>query len=66
MIKFARKRDEKIADLAWQLTDTESILPFIIKIIRFGEFRSIHSNLYRLAGIIRKKISLFTFHLKHV
>lgn len=53
MIKFAHKRDEKIADLAWQLTDTESILPFIIKIIRFGEFRSIQLNLDRLAGIIR-------------
>lgn len=48
-----RERDEKIADLARQLTHTGSFLSFIIKIIRFGEFRSLQSNLNRLAGIIK-------------
>lgn len=47
-----RDRDEKIAGLARQLTNTGSFLTFIIKIIRFGEFRSLQNNMDQLAGII--------------
>ena len=47
-----RERDEKIAELARKLTHTGSFLSFIIRIIRFGEFRSLQTNLDRLAGII--------------
>ena len=48
-----RERDEKIAELARKLTHTGSFLSFIIRVIRFGEFRSLQSNLDRLAGIIK-------------
>ena len=48
-----RERDEKIADLADRLTSTGPLLSFILKIIRLGEFRSLQTNMNRLAGIIK-------------
>jgi hypothetical protein len=48
-----RERDEKIAELARKLTHTGSFLSFIIRIIRFGEFRSLQNNMDRLSGIIK-------------
>lgn len=45
-------RDGKIADLARRLTQTGPFLSFIIKIIRWGEFHPVQSNLDRLAGIV--------------
>ena len=46
-------RDAKIADLAKRLTNTGPFLSFIIKIIQLGEFRSLQTNMDRLAGIIK-------------
>jgi hypothetical protein len=43
-----QKRDAKIADLAKRLTQTGPFVSFIIKIIRWGEFRSLQSNLVRM------------------
>ncbi len=48
-----QKRDAKIADLAKRLTQRGPFISFIIKIIRWGEFRSLQTNLDRLAGIIK-------------
>lgn len=45
-------RDTKIAELAKRLTETGPFVSLIIKIIRWGEFRSLQSNLDRLAGIV--------------
>lgn len=47
-----RERDEKIANLAKRLTHTSPFVSFIIKVIRFGEFRSLQTNMDRLAGIV--------------
>lgn len=47
-----RERDEKIASLAKRLTHTSPFVSFIIKVIRFGEFRSLQTNMDRLAGIV--------------
>jgi hypothetical protein len=46
-------RDAKITDLAKRLTNTSPLLSLIIKIIRWGEFRSLQTNMDRLAGIIK-------------
>ena len=46
-------RDGKIAGLARRLTQTGPFILFIIKIIRWGEFRSLPHNLDRLAGIVK-------------
>lgn len=45
-------RDTKIADLAKRLTQTRPFVSFIIKVIRWGEFRSLPDNQDRLAGIV--------------
>ena len=47
-----KKRDTKIADLAKRLTQTGPFLSIIIKIIRWGEFRTLQTNLNRLSGIV--------------
>lgn len=47
-----QERDTKIADLAKCMTQTGPYLSFIIKVIRWGEFHSLPSNLDRLAGIV--------------
>lgn len=47
-----RERDEKIAGLAKRLTRTSPFVSFIIKVIRWGEFRSLQTNLDQLAGIV--------------
>ena len=49
-----QKRDAKIADLANRLTQTGPFLSIIIKIIRWGEFRSLQTNLERLSGVVSK------------
>ena len=46
-------RDEKIANLGKRLTSTGALLSFLIKIILFGEFHSLQSNIDRLAGTIK-------------
>ena len=46
-------RDAKIADLANRLTRTGPFFSFIIKVIRWGEFRTLQSNMDRLAGIVK-------------
>lgn len=43
-----QKRDAKIADLAKRLTQTGPFVSIIIKIIRWGEFRSLQTNLVRM------------------
>jgi len=48
-----RERDEKIAGLANRLTRTSPFVSFIIKVIRWGEFRSLQTNLDQLAGIVK-------------
>ncbi len=47
-----RERDEKIANLAKRLTQTSPFVSAIIKVIRWGEFRSLQTNMDRLAGIV--------------
>lgn len=47
-----KNRDAKIAELGSCLTDTGPRLSFLIKIIRWGEFRSLPSTMDRLAGIV--------------
>jgi hypothetical protein len=47
-----RERDEKIANLAKRLTQTSPFVSIVIKIIRFGEYRSLKTNIDRLAGIV--------------
>jgi hypothetical protein len=46
------KRDTKIADLAKRLTHTGPLLSIIVNIIRWGEFRTLQTNLERLAGVV--------------
>lgn len=48
-----QERDTKIADLAKCMTQTGPYLSFIIKVIRWGEFHSLQTNLDRLAGIVK-------------
>lgn len=48
-----RDRDTKIADLARRLTQTGPPLSHIVKLIRWGEFRPLQTNMDRLAGIVR-------------
>lgn len=47
-----KNRDAKIAELAGCLTETGPWLTFLLRVIRLGEFRSLPSNLDRLAGIV--------------
>ncbi|MDZ7756518.1 DUF5995 family protein [Rhodohalobacter sp.] len=48
------KRDAKIADLAKRLTQTGPFLSIIVKIIRWGEFRPLQTNLERLSGVVEQ------------
>lgn len=48
-----QNRDTKIAGLAKRMTQTGPLLSFILTVIRWGEFRSLQTNLDRLAGIVR-------------
>ena len=48
-----RERDKKISNLAGRLTSSGPLLSFILKIIRWGEFRPLQTNMNRLAGIIK-------------
>jgi len=45
-------RDQTIAQLAGRLTNTGTVLSFLIRVIRWGEYRSLPSELDRLAGIL--------------
>ena len=47
-----QKRDAKIANLAKRLTQTGPLLSIIVKVIRWGEFRALQTNLERLSGVI--------------
>jgi|SRR6056297_2384203 len=47
-----QKRDSKIADLAKRLTKTGPFLSIIVKVIRWGEFRPLQSNLERLSDVV--------------
>ena len=47
-----QKRDAKIADLAKRLTHTGPFLTIIIKIIGWGEFRTLETNLERLSTVV--------------
>lgn len=47
-----QQRDSKIASLARQLTNTGKWLTFLIRMIRYGEFRSPQANMKRLAGTV--------------